>query len=203
MKSSKVFFLIILSAFVVSGLILGKKILASNSSTPSFSLEKLSNTLKRAFAGGMQFKLDFDTDLSPGKTLNASPSDELKPTPTPTPSSKTTTKNTPKPTEKPIPPSNQNCYKYTIPHLDGSSSSLCYSQSDYQSLQTLGNQFISAKNSQEFYLSVANSFYDSADEFGSDFFRKAGDEAKAKADNEQGKVGEISIKMYTIEARGW
>lgn len=89
------------------------------------------------------------------------------------------------------------CYRFTAPHLDGSSSNLCYSQADYNQLIPLLSQYNSAKANYEFELRVAQMYADS------DHFRYLSDEAKRKAQEWKDKMGEIALKMYNVESRGW
>jgi len=93
----------------------------------------------------------------------------------------------------------KSCYRFTVPHLDGSSSALCYSQSDYNQLASLHSQYNSAKANYEFELRVAEMY----DDPNSDFFQQSADEAKQKAQQWKDKMGEIALAMYNIEKRGW
>ena len=120
---------------------------------------------------------------------------------TPKPITKTTTKPlqnliTKNPTPKPVVKS---CYRFTVPHLDGSSSNLCYSQTDYNQLFSLYSQYTSAKGSYEYQLRVAEMYSDPP----SEFFQKSADEAKHKAQEYKDKMGEIALAMYNIELRGY
>jgi len=91
------------------------------------------------------------------------------------------------------------CYRFTVPHLDGSSSNLCYSQTDYNQLVSLYSQYSSAKANYEFELKVVEMYNESE----SDFFQKSAEEAKQKAQQWKDKMGEIALAMYNIEKRGW
>ncbi|NOY14708.1 MAG: hypothetical protein GXP43_00635, partial [bacterium] len=50
------------------------------------------------------------------------------------------------------------CHRYTVTHLDGSTSTLCYTQSDYNQLLQLGYKLTSAKVFYKFHLKGADSY---------------------------------------------
>ncbi len=89
------------------------------------------------------------------------------------------------------------CYQFTVPHLDGSSSNLCYNQSDYNQLVSLYSQYTSAQANYKFELRVADMYVDS------DHFKHLSDEAKRKAQEWKDKMGQIALQMYNIEKKGW
>lgn len=95
------------------------------------------------------------------------------------------------------------CLGFTVPHLDGSSSTLCYSQSDYNQLSSLLSQFNQAKSNLSYEERVLRMYQDAQKtSFDPSFYQKYIDEASRKAQEYKDKIGQISLQMYNIESRG-
>lgn len=200
MKSAKLFFLFMFVIMTITGVLLLKKIsLPTPTLTTSSFFNQLMSTIKDAFTVSFDYSIDYSSSNE-----NASSSAEPSIPPTTTP--KTTIKPSSSPTTKTQPASSaqsKTCYRYTVPHLDGSSSTKCYSQTDYQSLQNLGARYNSAKSDYNFEISVAEMYAKSSSDFASEFFKKPAEDARARAQAAQNLMGEIALQMYAIEARGW
>lgn len=138
---------------------------------------------------------------------------QTQPTPTPSASTPTSAKTKIKkiPTSKP--PSTtkagpqkslrKECYRYTITHLDGSTSTLCYTKSDYNQLVKLGYQLQSAQTFYQFYLDGIKDYQDQYEITHSNIYLDAQESMRRKADREKEKIGEIMLKMQEIEKRGY
>lgn len=98
----------------------------------------------------------------------------------------------------------KSCYRFTVPHLDGSSSNLCYSQTDHNQLSSLYSQYSSTKANYDFEVRVAKMYTEAKETaHNPDFYQPSIDEANRKAQEHKDKMGEIALKMYNIESRGW
>lgn len=191
MKSSKVIFAILIAVVLLTGGLLISKIkLPQVSAAPTFTLSQIIDKIKDSFNYAAQ------TSTAPANI--ASPS--ANPTTSPTPSPKITPNPTLKPTTKPLSNTQpKTCYRYTVPHLDGSSSTKCYTQADYQALQSLTSQYRSAQSDYSFNSSVAEMYLKD----GIEFFKESGEKAQAKAQEAKDRMGAIALQMYAVESRGW
>lgn len=108
-------------------------------------------------------------------------------------------------TQKPTTPAApaRECYRYTITHLDGSTSNLCYSRTDYNSLLNLGGQLSGAKSFYQFHLDGAQRYQDEYDRNHSAIYLDAKASEEQQAKREQEKVGSITLQMQQIEQRGY
>lgn len=95
------------------------------------------------------------------------------------------------------------CNRYTVVHLDGSTSNLCYSTADYNQLVNLGYDLSSAKSFYQFHLDGAQGYQDEKDRTGSDFWLGAKASQEQQAKREQEKIGQITLEMQAIESRGY
>lgn len=192
------FLIAIFAVLVISGALLIQKVGKVTANSYLAQINKafndistyLENSAKTTSKPQSQAPL-FKSDPIPKVTIKNLPQTTTKP-PTRSVQNSTTQAATPKPMQK-------SCYRFTVPHLDGSSSNLCYSQSDYSQLRTLFSQYSSSKANYEFELRVAQMYEESK----SDFFQQSADEAKNKAMEYKDKMGQISLQMYNIESKGW
>lgn len=192
------FLIAIFAVLVISGALLIQKVGKVTANSYLAQINKafndistyLENSTKTTSKPQSQAPL-FTSDPIPIVTIKNLPQTTAKP-PTRSVQNSTTHTVTPKPMQK-------SCYRFTVPHLDGSSSNLCYFQNDYSQLRTLFSQYSSAKANYEFELRVAQMYEESK----SDFFQKSADEAKNKAMEYKDKMGQISLQMYNIESKGW
>jgi len=198
MKKNVSYFLTVIAVMLISGILLFQK-MGKVSASPYLSqigqafndiVAYIENSAKTTPTPKTQPPLHTSEPI-PQITIKNLPQVTLKPTTRPL--QNLITKN---PTPKPFVKS---CYRFTVPHLDGSSSKLCYSQVDYNQLSSLYYQYNSVKGSYEFQLRVAEMYSDPP----SDFFQKSADEAKRKAQEYKDKMGEIALAMYNIELRGY
>lgn len=97
----------------------------------------------------------------------------------------------------------RDCFKYTVPHLDGSSSTLCYSQSDYNQLVSLGYNYSSAKTFYEFHLDGVQDYQAQYEQTGSDIYLDAKASQQREADQSKQKMDAAVGSMQEIEKRGY
>lgn len=97
----------------------------------------------------------------------------------------------------------RDCYKYTVPHLDGSSSTLCYSQSDYNQLVSLGYSYSSAKTFYEFHLDGVQDYQAQYEQTGSNIYLDAKASQQREADQSKQKMDAAIGSMQEIEKRGY
>ena len=121
-------------------------------------------------------------------TFTASP----KPSPQKTIQTKTNSASQPK-----------ECYKYKVTHLDGSTSYLCYSKSDYDLLVDVSYKYSSAKTFYEFHLDGAQDYQDQYDRTGSSIYLDAKASSEQSASREKEKMNAAVAQMQEIEKRGW
>lgn len=95
------------------------------------------------------------------------------------------------------------CYRYKIPHLDGSSSNLCYSYENYQALQQLGYTYASAKTFYEFHLKGVEDYQKQYEKTGSSIYLDAKTSQQEKANEQKTIMDSTLVKMYTLEQRGF
>ena len=95
------------------------------------------------------------------------------------------------------------CYRYKIPHLDGSSSNLCYSYEDYQTLQQLGYTYSSAKTFYDFHLKGVADYQNQYEKTGSSIYLDAKKSQQDKANEQKNIMDSTLAKMYTLEQRGF
>jgi hypothetical protein len=95
------------------------------------------------------------------------------------------------------------CYRYTVTHLDGSTSNLCYSQADYNQLVSLGYSLSSAKSFYQFHLEGAQKYQEQYDSTGSKIYLDAKASSERDAQREKDKIGQITLQMQEIEKRGY
>lgn len=100
-----------------------------------------------------------------------------------------------------VPP--KQCNRYTVTHLDGSTSNLCYSKSDYDQLRSLGSKLSSAKTFYEFHLEGVERYQDEYERSGSDIYLDAKASSQASADREKEKINQVTLQMQTIEEKGY
>jgi len=97
----------------------------------------------------------------------------------------------------------KDCYRYTVTHLDGSTSDLCYSKADYDQLRSLGYQLSSAQTFYQFHLDAVQNYQDQYEITGSDIYLDAKESAQRSADREKEKMNQAIGKMQEIEQRGY
>lgn len=102
---------------------------------------------------------------------------------------------------QPQPP--KECNRYTVTHLDGSTSNLCYSGSDYNQLINLGYDLSSAKTFYQFNRDGAQKYQEEYDATGSKIYLEAKASQERDAKKEQDKIGSITLQMQEIEKRGY
>ncbi|MBN1169004.1 hypothetical protein JXA63_03890 [Candidatus Woesebacteria bacterium] len=95
------------------------------------------------------------------------------------------------------------CYRYMVTHLDGSTSNLCYSKSDYEQLRSFGYDLSSAKTFYEFHLEGVENYQATYERTGSDIYLDAKASQQQKADREKEKINQITLQMQQIEERGY
>ena len=107
--------------------------------------------------------------------------------------------------EKPITPQQpvRECNRYTVTHLDDSTSNLCYSSSDYNQLSNLSNQLLNAKADLEFKQRVYEQSKNAYENWGGDLFKKSMEIDVQKIQPAQDKVGQIVGQMQEVEKRGY
>ena len=180
-------------AFSLPNLSSLKQALNHTSQTLSSLIKDLPNTFRYS-------------SLTPTQTPTFKPKPTFTPTPTPyqktiplPDGSKIKIKINPQTKLKP----NRSCYRYTIPHLDGSTSSLCYTKSDYDQLTQLGYQLTSAKAFYKFHLKGAESYQKEYEKTQSPIYLEAKKRSLEKANQEKQKITQIIARMQEIERRGW
>ena len=94
------------------------------------------------------------------------------------------------------------CYRYKIPHLDGSSSNLCYTAGDFQTLQNLGYEYSGAKTFYAFHLKGADDYQKQYEKTGSSIYLDAKKSQQDKANEQKAIMDSTLVKMYTIEQKG-
>ncbi len=109
----------------------------------------------------------------------------------------------PKPVYKQPAVQARDCFKYTVPHLDGSSSTLCYSQSDYNQLVNLGYDYSSAKTFYEFHLDGVQDYQAQYEQTGSNIYLDAKASQQREADQSKQKMDAAIGSMQEIEKRGY
>lgn len=97
----------------------------------------------------------------------------------------------------------RSCYLYTVTHLDGSTSRLCYSKSDYNQLVNLGYSLSSAKTFYQFQIDGAQRYQDEYDRTKSSVYLDAKASSEQQAQREKDKIGQITGQMQDIERRGY
>ena len=101
------------------------------------------------------------------------------------------------------PPSQKACNRYTVTHLDGSTSNLCYNSFDYNQLSNLGNQLLNDRADLEFKQRVYEQSKSAYENWGGDLFKKSMEINAQKIQPVQDKVGQIVGQMQEIEKRGY
>lgn len=140
---------------------------------------------------------------------SATPSASVTPTPSPTPKFSplikptSTPRATPKPTTAAKPTPQKDCYHYLITHLDGSTSNLCYSSADYNTLVNLGFKLSSAKSFYEFHIDGVADYEAEYKRSGSSIYLDAKASQQRQADSEKVKIDQVTLEMYNVEARGY
>lgn len=191
-------FIIFLVLLISSGtLILAKVANSDFTSRLNESIKNISNTITSTYSNQEYSKEKLTLNQNNISTDNPSPKATLSPTKKPIPSLLPT-----------ITPKKNNstpvaCHRFTITHLDGSTSNLCYSEADYQQLEALARKLQSTKSNYNFENSVYEMYKKSNEESSTDFFEKPMKEAQKKAQSYQDQIGEISLQMYNIESRGY
>lgn len=110
----------------------------------------------------------------------------------------------PKSQKAPVQPAPlKECYRYTVVHLDGSSSNLCYSKSDYNQLVNLGYNLSSAKTFYDFHKEGAQKYQEEYNATGSKIYLDAKASSERDAQRQQDKIGQITLQMQEIEKRGY
>lgn len=95
------------------------------------------------------------------------------------------------------------CYKFVVPHLDGSSSNLCYTQNDYGQLQSWKSKYSTAKSFYEFNLEAADDYQDEYDRTGSSVYLSGKERALDEAQEEKQKMEAAVYQMQLIESKGF
>jgi len=95
------------------------------------------------------------------------------------------------------------CYRYTVTHLDGSTSNLCYSRSDYNQLVNLGYALSSAKTFYQFHQEGAQKYQELYEQTGAKIYLDAKASSERDAQREKDKIGSIILQMQEIEKRGY
>lgn len=95
------------------------------------------------------------------------------------------------------------CNRYTVTHLDGSTSRLCYNQRDYSQLVTVGYKYSSAKSFYEFQLRAADRYQEEYERYGSSVYLDGKARAEADAAEEKQKMESAVAEMQEIEKRGY
>lgn len=95
------------------------------------------------------------------------------------------------------------CYRYTVTHLDGSTSNRCYSQGDYNQLVSLGYDLSSAQTFYQFHLDGARGYQDQYDRTKVSMYLDAKASEQQQAQREKDKIGSITLQMQQIEQRGY
>lgn len=114
-------------------------------------------------------------------------------------------KATPAPKTQNLPAKTQpqkECNRYTVTHLDGSISDLCYTSADYNQLVNLGYDLSSAKTFYQFHQEGAQKYQEEYDATGSKTYLDAKASQERDAKREQDKIGSITLQMQEIEKRG-
>ncbi|KKT74929.1 MAG: hypothetical protein UX31_C0015G0019 [Candidatus Nomurabacteria bacterium GW2011_GWA1_46_11] len=104
---------------------------------------------------------------------------------------------------RPVSPKRRECYRYTVTHLDASSSSRCYSSSDYNQLVDLGGNLSTAKTFYQFHLDGALRYQDEYGRTRSSIYLDAKASEEHQAQREKDKIGQITGQMQQIEQRGY
>jgi hypothetical protein len=127
------------------------------------------------------------------------------PTSTPTTAPKTTPQQ-PKPTDSPAiqpptPTEATNCYKYTVQRADGTSSTKCYSPSDYNQLVSLHSQRSSAQLFYDFHIRGVAQYQEEYERTGSSIYLDAKASQEEKANQQRVRIDQINQEIYNIEQR--
>ena len=120
----------------------------------------------------------------------------------------TTTRANPSPTRTVLAaptarPTARPCLRFTVLHLDGSSSNLCYSQADYGQLVNLSYDLSSAQTFYKFQLDAVSDYQAEYERTGSAIYLNAKASAQAKADEHKVKIDQTLVKMYNLEQKGY
>lgn len=94
------------------------------------------------------------------------------------------------------------CNRFTVPHLDGSSSSLCYSAADYNKLVSLKNDYTTAEIFYKFNLDSADKYQREYDRTGAGVYLDGKQSALDDAGVQKQKMDSDLAQMAEIEARG-
>lgn len=159
---------------------------------------------------------DFAQNILSSLSTKSSQSDEsfaLLPSPRPTsfPATPTKTLPTPLPTKKPtLPPRPINtqpaspmCNRFTVTHLDGSTSRLCYSSELRSKLQQLEYERSSAQSFYEFDMRSSARYQEEYDRTGSSIYLDAKTRSEQSAQNNLDKRNAAVAAMQEIEKQGW
>ena len=96
-----------------------------------------------------------------------------------------------------------NCQRFTVTHLDDSTSSLCYNSSDYAELLKLESTRRSAQTFYQLHQESVDRYQEQYQQTGSDIYLDAIESSQRRADEEFQKRNQAIAQMQTIEQRGW
>jgi hypothetical protein len=203
MKNQTVFLFIVLVNLLSIVLILSKFGNSLRNADLFSKLNQALNTINDSFQNPKTTsKKTYPRIVEPSAVTTVKPYPTIKPTYTPKPTFTPKSK-----IEKTYPTIPQNrpatCYRFSIPHLDGSSSTLCYSQTDFNTLQSLSSQLTIARSNLSFEKSVYEMYKRAYDQHPSQMYQDQINKALANIKKYEDQIGEVSLQMYNIEQRGY
>lgn len=172
---------------------------ASTSSSFKLSLPNLNDIFKSSFDS-------ISSDRVPFATITPLPNFVPLTQPTSAPSAKPTSTPHPKPkiqVNVPAPTNPPPCNRFKITHLDGSTSNLCYSATDYQELINLSYDLSSSQTFYNFHLKGVENYQKTYERTGSSIYLDAKASSQEQADREKQEIDQIRNQMYNIEKRGY
>jgi hypothetical protein len=187
-------------------LLIGSGAVVISKATQSFSLPSFSSHWVNDFATNILSSLSTKSSQS-NKTLALLPSPTVAAflaTPTAAIPSLLPTR---KPTIPPRPlatqPASPMCNRFTVTHLDGSTSRLCYSNQNRAKLQQLEYDRSSAQAFYEFDMRSSTRYQEEYDRTGASVYLDAKNRSEQSAQNNLNKRNAAVAAMQEIEKQGW
>ncbi len=192
---------ILLSLLIVSGIVLAAQVQGSLDSLPSFSqfVPKLTRLPLDLFPQEIIVSPSPEPLLDSMQTTPNKPSATTKPLrASPSIAKRVFPTTRPFPTSPPIA-----CARFTVTHLDGSTSRLCYSRENTNRLQQLEYERSSAQAFYEFDMRSATRYQEEYDRSGSSIYLDAKARSEQSAKENLIKRDAAVAAMQEIEKLGW
>jgi hypothetical protein len=194
---------------VLLALMLGSGVAIASQAFDSFKSPSSSRQwLQKALDIGKVFVTSLSTKTSPSDqafSLPPSPSPLIQaivsknPLPSPQPTKKPT--NPPRPTNAQS--TSAACARFTVTHLDGSTSSLCYTSENRAKLQRLEYERSSAQAFYEFDMRSSDRYQQEYERSGSSIYLDAKQRSEQSAREHASKRDAAVAAMQEIEKQGW